>query len=189
MEDKAQKSFIAALVLVGIIAYPAFAASLTPASLTPATPTPAIPRQATHTQKTTNCATKLKEVLYSARFNWESSTPMQIRVGTTNTPSSEVMAIISSETGCQAICQFKDFVKNSVDSPVALSLTCRGAHFGALTTPATVLWSSYEFPKPTLRTGTWVSGFQNVGLRVELDRYSQPNPPARAMATTVATTE
>lgn len=161
MEGKAWKSFFVALTLVWLGAYAAVAAS---GSEPPA------------------CSTQLKEVLYSAQFDWEGTTPMQIRIGTRSQPQGDIWAVISGPRGCQAICRMKEFVKNSVESPIALSMSCQGAGFGVLTTPATVLWTSYDFPKPTLRFGSWVNGYQSVALRVEFDRYSAPKNSARTVA-------
>ncbi len=167
MEGKAWKSFFVALTVVWLSAYAAVAAT---------------------TSETAPCSIQLKEVLYSAQFDWSAqlnqgvSTPMQIQIGTQSHPQGDAWAVITGPRGCQAICRMKEFVKNSVESPIALSMSCQGEGFGVLTTPATLLWTSYDFPKPTLRFGSWVNGYQSVALRVEFDRYSLPKTRTRTVA-------
>lgn len=123
------------------------------------------------------CSQPLDEVQYSATFNWKAQ-KMSIQIGLKQTEQglTRVAHLISAtDQECQAICQTRGFETEESFSPVALTLSCSSPTLESLQTPAVLIWadpSSGE--KPTLRFGSWVQGYREAALDVQLDTYSKP---------------
>jgi hypothetical protein len=80
-----------------------------------------------------------------------------------------------TDGACQAVCRSKRMEKNG-PLPVAMDLECRSASLGSLSSTATLLWGRGRSMSkmPTLRFGTWLHGFEQVPLKVEVDQFSVP---------------
>jgi hypothetical protein len=137
------------------------------------------------------CGTRFKTLTYSAAFSWENAAthvakPMRILVGTSTlapdparSEKPQLTAQIWSGKECMAVCEAKSFEKEGPFSPVSLEMTCKSAELGAVALPTTLLWGrGHSLSKlPTLRFGTWLHGYEQAALEVELDRYSMPASP------------
>lgn len=132
------------------------------------------------------CPVRLDPVSYSAQFDWQgtqaSAKKLKIKVGALASSKSNtaLTALIYSDQGCEAVCQVKNFMKEDNFQPIALSMECRGVKFEGLSTPVTLMWSVTHAAAPTLRFGSWASGFEETALRVDVDRLTPATNVAAA---------
>jgi hypothetical protein len=131
------------------------------------------------------CDTPLKSVRYAAHFEWPQAGPgeknsLQLLIGSReSSKTGETVAQIWSGNQCQLSC-----LSTQLD-PTALELKCRSAQLGMLTTSATVLWNRDAKPghEATLRFGTWLEGYEQAPLRVEIDHFFEiANPRTGRLA-------
>jgi len=79
-------------------------------------------------------------------------------------------AQITSSDQCEAICSVEQKSLGKRAFPEAVPMRCQSPRLGALQTPVTLLWPPGKSQKPVLRFGTWLGGYQQTALLVELDR-------------------
>lgn len=125
------------------------------------------------------CQRPLKEPAYLATFEMADSSAGKAerrRLVVAETEGRKLIAQIWSGNSCQATCRALSFEKGKASSPVALHLECQSAQLSSLTASATLLWGrGRSLSKvPTLRFGTWLQGYRQAVLEVELDRFSSP---------------
>jgi hypothetical protein len=110
--------------------------------------------------------------------------------GSSGTSSSTAVAQIWSGKRCQASCSSIDLglaPKNpspgavrgalyaeDLSMPISLDLQCRGEELGALSARVAVLWGQGTQSQTQLRFGSWVDGYEQAALKVEVDRFSAP---------------
>lgn len=120
-----------------------------------------------------SCARSLDRLYYSAVFESPTTAePMRVQVGRSQ---EETVALISSQDSCHASCKVVRLEKQGPRQPSALVMKCRSQRLAALTTPVALLWSESDRPSPEIRFGSWLTGYQQARLRIELDRYSRTN--------------
>ncbi len=146
-----------------------------------------------------SCASKMDQVLYQASFSWnqldsvegatvqqKKGSKMKVVVGTLVAGSRAPMAQIWSDGSCQAVCKLKSLEKEGVLQPIALEMDCQGVGFSPLAMNASLLWggtsSRFQAEKPTIRFGTWLQGYQQAELEVQVDLYSTPGRVDRRLA-------
>lgn len=122
------------------------------------------------------CGSKLEHVEYKADFDWMGSSvvpkAMQLRIGSLEGRPNEKVAQIATGGECQAVCRIEAFEKSNLQMPVSMDLDCRGNRLNPLAAPATLFFARGEELQPTIRFGTWLNGYQEAALRVDVDRYS-----------------
>lgn len=138
---------------------------------------------------TGSCSVSLKQTLYTATFRWKGqgikARGMRLSIGTATDAGGRqrTIAQISSRAGaCYAVCGVRSVEKQGTLSPSSMQLDCKANDFGALSTPATLTWTDFNGPAPSIRFGTWLSGYQRSALKVELDSYSQLTAKPRKLA-------
>ncbi len=134
-------------------------------------------------------------LLYSARFQLGGiNQPVkkmqvvvamsQMKQGGFNKPFP--VAQIWSGSQCQAVCKVASIEKENSLTPVAVEMSCESVGFSPLAVKASILWggekSMYMAKQPTIRFGTWLEGYRDSALKVELDRYSMSNDTNRGLA-------
>lgn len=96
------------------------------------------------------------------------------------------IAQIWSGNQCQAVCKVASIEKDTPLTPVAVEMSCEAMGFSPLAVKASILWggekSAFMAKKPTIRFGTWLEGYRDSALNVELDRYSMSTSTNRALA-------
>lgn len=75
---------------------------------------------------------------------------------------------------CQASCSSIQFEKGDLSMPISLDLQCRGEELGALSAHVALLWAQGNNTSTQLRFGSWVEGYEQAALKVEVDRFSTP---------------
>ena len=146
--------------------------TVTPISTTAASPLPgkAAPVKGIPAQSL-SCGQKATRVYFSASFKWKAQ-PMKVIIAKVPEQRDPV-AFISSQT-CEATCQIKEVDTASVE------LACRSTAFAPLTTPATVFIAAHKSGQSTLRFGTWIQGYQQASLRIDLNRAGELGSPPLA---------
>jgi hypothetical protein len=142
------------------------------------------------------CGAKLAHLTYAARFELKGSSKraekMRVVIGVPSSPAvpvgrmalalpqPEYVAQIWGNGSCQAVCTLKRFEKHEESGrPLSMALQCQGARSEWLGTPATVQWTSESSTHPTIRFGSWLTGYEEAELLVSVDRYSRPSLRAR----------
>ena len=124
-----------------------------------------------------SCTKHLKDVQFSGTFKLKSAAseakPMRFVIGVPEdaTPGSAVAQIWSGDS-CKATCSSIDFEKGGASLPISLDLQCHGAELGALSTHVAVLWDHGPTPTTQLRFGTWLDGYEQAAVRVQVDRFN-----------------
>lgn len=131
----------------------------------------------------TSCSQVIQDVFYSASFDLPESAQtaykMKLLIGKPKS-SSEMIAQIWSGKSCQAVCDLKMLQKEDAFTPISLEMDCKSPSISALATPATLYFHASEMvvtqPEqfPTLRFGTWLQGYHQSLLSVQVDRYTKP---------------
>ncbi len=139
-----------------------------------------IPSSQAALKKNVSCPMPMSKVSYSASFQWiqpGTGKPQshKLVVGAQGS-SGELSAQIWTGNQCEAICQPQSFDQDGPMSPIAMQMNCRGARLGSFTTTATLLWGRGQTMSrtPTLRFGTWLNGYEQAPLLVEVDQFSLP---------------
>ena len=110
------------------------------------------------------------EVAYSANFKFQKE-PMKLVIS--RTPAGSSAQILAANGAIQARCSLKHVERDEGSKPLAVDMECRSAHFSPLVRPATIFWANgADSSAPALRFGTWLEGYEQVRLNVEVDRYS-----------------
>ena len=124
-----------------------------------------------------SCGSKLGHVEYKAAFDWMGTSvvpkTMQLRIGAIEGRPEMLVAQIVDGSECQAVCQIKAIERSNLMAPVSMDLDCRGNKLNPLAAPATLFWAYGEELQPTIRFGTWLNGYQEASLRVEMDGYAE----------------
>ena len=143
---------------------------------------PSSAQAAEWTGKTVPASSTLSEVYFSAQFRWNGGLSKNgFRLGPDReNPQSIRAEILDSEGKTQALCQMVRFTKDSTTEPVAMDLKCRSGSLSFLHTTVSLLWNGAK--TPSLRFGSWLSGYKKVALDVTTDRYAHPESP-RGLAT------
>lgn len=128
------------------------------------------------------CGVSFKKVDYSAQFTWKGKLS-NLSVGTAiENGKLRWLAQIASTRGgvqsCQAICEVQHLEVDRFreSAPVSLDMKCQSSGFAPLETKAVLLWASEIQQAPMLRFGTWLSGYQDAVLKVELDGFVKAMP-------------
>src|SRR5262249_46212887 len=143
----------------------------------------------------TNCPGSFSEVQFSAKFTWAhwepteagmktSGSPLEIRIGKVAGEKSKTLAQIYSQNGgqSQAVSEMKAFEKKGAFTPGVMDLACESVGFGALSAPAALVWANDEGTAPSLRFGSWLNGYKQASLTIEIDHFSQPIKTAGKLA-------
>lgn len=114
-----------------------------------------------------SCGKAFTQVNYSASFQWKSpegeTHPMRILIGNSaaRTTSAKIMNEASGE--CRAVCELgRKSGRLHAGMPDAIELTCRAPVLGSLETPTVLLENRIRF-------GSWLKGYHEAALRVDLD--------------------
>lgn len=119
------------------------------------------------------CGARISKVYYSAAFQWQGQAKkLVIGVASGNADASVPVAQIGSARGCEAVCSPAALERDEASRPVSMDMVCRSVAFDAASTPATLLWGGDTGRTPTLRFGSWLTGYRQASLRVERDAYS-----------------
>ncbi|MGZ3707953.1 MAG: hypothetical protein ACXWPM_03890 [Bdellovibrionota bacterium] len=131
------------------------------------------------------CAEEFDQLEFSAKYSWSGAPePMRVRVGRASRgeKGSEWIAQLSTESkGCFAFCSVKNFERENPLTPVALNLQCQSGQFGPLSAPTTILWNK-SGKAEIIRFGTWIAGYEQTTLSVDMDTYSGPSLAPRTLA-------
>jgi hypothetical protein len=115
----------------------------------------------------TSCAQPLRRVEYAAEFQMKhganaAPTSLRLLIGLPKLKkSAKRVAQIWSGRECRALCEAKRFTRDSVD------LQCKNAQMATFSTRASVI-----LPETALRFGTWLQGYEQIPLKVSVDRLS-----------------
>ena len=82
--------------------------------------------------------------------------------------------------GCVAQCEFKTMSPVLEGQKMGLELVCYSPHGLPLSSPATLFWAQGADDSGSLRFGTWLTGYQQLPLQVEIDRFLSPPLVANA---------
>jgi hypothetical protein len=90
----------------------------------------------------------------------------------------KMVAAVFARGQCQAICEVtnyeRDHANDSIANPLSLELNCRGIGLAPLSASATLFWPEALGQKtPTLRFGTWLTGYQKAPLKVRFDAFTK----------------
>lgn len=136
-----------------------------------------VPVYASDASPMNQCPKQIKDLTYSASFVYD-STPLKVRLGK-GANKSEFIAQIWNKAGhCEAVCRVKVWDKITPGQPNSLDLDCASTNLGALTTPATIFWS-IRTGQPAIRFGTWLNGYKQADLKVEVDHFNRPSVLAK----------
>lgn len=138
--------------------------------------------QAAPTPTSDTCSMKLKTLQFAGTFDWKSGSSGKIekRRFVIGTPAHGAVgtsvAQIWAGNHCQASCSSVDLGAGvtGFSLPISLDLQCRGEELGALSARVAVLWSHGSKSETMLRFGSWVDGYEQAALRVELDQFNAP---------------
>jgi hypothetical protein len=126
-----------------------------------------------------SCASKFDELNYVADFDWvipgQTTRKMKIRIGALQPyrhAEPILVAHLISKGSCEATCRTQIFEKDG-EAPLALEMRCQSSKFDALTVPVTLFWpAALGKRSAVLRFGTWLEGYRQAPLFVQLDRWS-----------------
>ncbi len=124
------------------------------------------------------CHHPSKELKLDASFFLDGA-PMQIRVG--NDLKKKMTATVYAQGRCQAVCEVTNFEQDRNQAtgggnPLSLELSCRSVGLAPLESRATLFWPEALGQKlPTLRFGTWLTGYRKAPLKVRLDTLTRPS--------------
>jgi hypothetical protein len=141
------------------------------------------------------CSMRLKSLQFAGTFDWKNTrtgkveklrfvigTPAQGAGGTpAQGAATTSVAQIWSGKQCQASCSSVDFGKSTppgalqtdeLSMPISLDMQCRGEELGALAARVAVLWNHGSKGATTLRFGSWVDGYEQAALKIEVDHFS-----------------
>lgn len=125
------------------------------------------------------CENTPQEILYSATFKDQATERKMRIVLSTKDPIQNPknwIAQIWDESLCQATCEVKSTEPETPFSPLALHMNCHSSGIRAFSAPVTVLWPERGNLRPqnapTLRFGSWLTGYESAPLLVEKDRLS-----------------
>jgi hypothetical protein len=132
---------------------------------------------------------KLKTLQFAGTFDWKNahtgkSEKLKFVIGTPeHSEKGTSVAQIWAGKQCQASCSSVDlgaasgakaFAKDELSLPISLDLQCRGEELGALSARVAVLWGHGSRSETTLRFGSWVDGYEQAALKVEVDHFNAP---------------
>jgi hypothetical protein len=141
-------------------------ASIVPAALAPEALTP------------DSCSVQLKTVQFSGTFNLKSphapgTQALRFVIGTPeNDKSGMAVAQIWSGTRCQASCSSVDMEKGDLSMPISLDLQCHGEALGPLSAHVAVLWDHGADHSTLVRFGSWLEGYEQASMKVEVDHFN-----------------
>lgn len=153
------------------------AALLTLSSAVQAAPTP------------DSCSMKLKTLQFAGTFDWKNTKngrleKLRFVIGSPeHGEKGTSVAQIWAGKQCQASCSSVDLgaapgtqalEKDELSLPISLDLQCRGEELGALSARVAVLWGHGSKSETTLRFGSWVDGYEQAALKVEVDHFNAP---------------
>lgn len=111
------------------------------------------------------------DVAYSARFTFQKE-PMKLVIHREASGSSA--QILTAAGAVQARCKFKNVERDESQKPVVVDMECKSAQFSPLVRQASLFWpNGAGSSSPALRFGTWLEGYEQVRLSVDVDRYSR----------------
>lgn len=121
----------------------------------------------------TQCQLKKSgELQYLASFELKGEpgrkSALELRVGKGS--SKGWIAEIVSDNNCEAVCYSKEVEKNEAQELESLDMKCKSKGIDALSAPATLLLSTGRGKAPVLRFGSWLEGYREAMLQVQLDR-------------------
>ena len=118
---------------------------------------------------------------FTGAFDWNENGAIQsleFRLSRDSRSPENFSALITSKSGAvQAVCDLVQAVDRSSSFPESFDFTCHGASFGALQMPASLILTN----KPLLRFGSWLKGYQQAPLRVQMDGLTTPLRRALAL--------
>ncbi len=122
--------------------------------------------------QTPACAHRSLELKLDASFSLDGA-PMQIRV-TGAKAKKPTLAALFTRGQCQAVCEVTNFEqdgeKTTFGNPLSLELSCKSVGLAPLVVNATLFWPEALGQKtPTLRFGTWLTGYRKASLKVRFD--------------------
>jgi hypothetical protein len=144
------------------------------------------------------CSMSLKTLQFAGTFDWKNAhtgktEKLRFMIGTPEKGAAKGTSVAQIWSGkhCQASCSSIDIVgrpgaleMDEASIPISLDLQCRGEALGALAARVAVLWSHGSQPTTTLRFGSWVDGYEQAALKVEVDRFNSKalswNTPTQA---------
>ncbi len=113
------------------------------------------------------CSHRTLELKLDASFSLDGA-PMQIRV-TGSKAKVPTLATLFAKGQCQAVCEVTNF-EQETGNPLSLELSCRSVGLAPLAVTATLFWPEALGQKtPTLRFGTWLTGYRKAPLKVRFD--------------------
>jgi hypothetical protein len=126
-----------------------------------------------------NCSLPIKNVQFSGTFSLKSSPqkkPLRFVIGEpAGAGSGSSVAQIWSGDRCQATCSSIDIEKGEMALPISLDLQCRGEDLGgALSAHVAVLWDHGADHTTVLRFGSWLEGYEQAAMKVEVDHFNSP---------------
>ncbi len=116
------------------------------------------------------------ELTYAASFALNGK-PMKVLI---HRPSMNAgaSAQIQSENARVASCEVKSIERDETMKPVAVVMDCQNPGFKQLANTVTVFWPGLNPQNvPVIRFGTWLSGYEQAKLKVEVDRFQSPAKP------------
>lgn len=114
-----------------------------------------------------------QKVYYSALFHTStSSTPWKLVIYKKHSKK-RLFAQISADGASLAECELRGFERNQLGQPLTLEMGCKNTQLESFTTTATLLWDHKSRTSASLRFGTWLQGYEQVPLTVQMDRFTK----------------
>jgi hypothetical protein len=131
------------------------------------------------------CATQIESIQFAGTFSLKSASanknkPLRFVIGfPAESNGDQAIAQIWSGSHCQATCSSLTLEKGDLSMPLSLDLQCRGGELGPLSAHVAVLWDHGPKPSTLLRFGTWLEGYEQASIKVEVDRFNSTNVAER----------
>lgn len=119
-----------------------------------------------------SCLAKTGETVYSARFKKSLGQDAGWKLVVTR---SKAWIRQDGKSSCQAECTVKGYDEEGPELRPTIRMSCRSTGLAALKSEATLILPARgeKVHAPMLRFGTWLTGYQRIPLRVEVDRLRQ----------------